>query len=396
MIAEELLTEEQKDIQRAAREFAEREFPNYAEEYDKKEEFPFDLWRKACKFGFVGVFIPEEYGGAGMGMTEYGLIVEEFWRVDAGLGLILSTTFGSEQILLFGSEEQKEEILPKVAKGEAICCACFTEPEAGSDIAGIKTTAKEEGDYFVINGNKIFITNGSIADYYVVLARTDKGEKRHHGLSVFVVEKGSEGLEARKLKDKLGIRASDTAEVFFRNVRVPKKNLVGERGRGFYQAVEFFNVTRIHVAFQAVGIAQGAFELALEYSKNRELFERKLIDFQMTREKLAKMRTEIEAARLLAYQAAMYHDKNGKPDPGLTAMAKYYTAKIAQEVVTESLQIFGGHGFVGNNAISRMYRNVRVLEIYEGSREVELEIIANSILGKYGSVLSKVRRHPMM
>ncbi len=395
MLAEEILTEEQKEIKEAAREFAEKEFPKYAEEYDKREEFPFELWKKAAKLGFIGLFFPEEYGGAGYGITEYCLAVEEFWRVDAGLGLILSSTFGSEMILLFGREDQKEKYLPPLAKGEAISCACFTEPQSGSDLAGIKTTAREKNGYFVINGNKIFITNGSIADFYVVLARTDRGEKRHHGLSVFIVERGAEGLEAKKMRDKLGIRASDTAEVFFKNVKVPKENLVGERGKGFYQAVEFFNVTRIHVAFQAVGIAQGAFELALEYAKNRELFERKLVDFQVTREKLAKMRTEIEAARLLAYQAALYYDKNRKSDPGLTAMAKYYTAKVAQKVVTEALQIFGGHGFV-SSTISRMYRDVRVLEIYEGTREVELEIVANSILGKYGSILSRVRKHPSL
>ena len=215
-------------------------------------------------------------------------------------------------------------------------------------------------------------------------------------MSVFIVEKGTPGLEARKLTNKLGIRASDTAEVVFKNVRVPKENLIGQEGKGFYQTMVFFNVTRIPVAFQAVGLAQGAFELAFEYAKNREVFERKLIDFQMTQEKLAKMRTKVEAARLLATQAALAADKTGMPDPGLTAMAKYFTAKVAQEIVHEALQIYGGYGFMGEQAISRMYRDARILEIYEGTREIELEIIARSLLGKVPSRLGVARKHPLM
>ncbi len=392
-----LLTEEQKAIKEAAREFAEKEFPKYAEECDREEKFPFELWKKAAELGFIGMYIPEEYGGQGLGILDFCLVVEEFWRVDAGLGMILSTTFGSEMIMLFGTEKQKKKYLPPLARGEKICCACFTEPQAGSDIAAVRTRAVKDGDEYVINGTKMFITNGSIADYYIVLARTNPNPpKRHEGLSVFIVEKGTPGLEARKLTNKLGIRASDTAEVVFKDVRVPEENLIGKEGDGFRQAMEFFNLTRIHVAFQAVGLAQGAFELALEYAKNREVFEKKLVDFQMTREKLAKMRTEIEAARLLAIQAALVADKTGSPDPGLTAMAKYYAAKIAQRVVYEAQQLYGGYGFMGDQAISRMYRDVRILEIYEGTREIELEVIARSILGRVPSRLKILRRHPLM
>ncbi len=397
MLADFILTDEQKAIKDAAREFAEKEFPNYAEECDREEKFPFELWKKAAKLGFIGMGIPEKYSGQGLGMLDSCLVVEEFWRVDGGLGMILASTFGSEQIILFGSEEQKEKYLPPLAKGEAICCACYTEPQAGSDVAGIKTRADKDGDEYVINGTKMFITNGTIADYYIVLARTDPNPpKRHHGMSVFIVEKGTPGLEARKLTNKLGIRASDTAEVVFKNVRVPKENLIGQEGRGFYQTMIFFNVTRIPVAFQAIGLAQGAFELAFEFAKNREVFERKLIEFQMTQEKIAKMRTKLEAARLLAYQAAFFQDKMGMPDPGLTAMAKYYTAKVAQEMVHEALQIYGGYGFMGEQAISRMYRDARILEIYEGTREIELEIISRSLLGKIPSRLCGVRKHPLM
>ncbi|WP_290624546.1 acyl-CoA dehydrogenase family protein [Archaeoglobus sp. UBA230] len=397
MLAEFILTDDQKAIKEAAREFAEKEFPNYAEECDKEEKFPFELWKKAAQLGFIGMAIPEEYGGQGLGVLDSCLVVEEFWRVDGGLGQILSTTFGSEQILAFGNEEQKKKYLPPLAKGEKICAACYTEPQAGSDVAGIKTRADKDGDEYVINGTKMFITNGTIADCYIVLARTDPNPpKRHHGMSVFIVEKDMPGVQANKLTNKLGIRASDTAEVVFKNVRVPKENMIGQEGQGFYQTMMFFNVTRIPVAFQAVGLAQGAFELAYHYARNREVFERKLANFQVTQEKLSKMRTELEAARLLAYQAAFFQDKMGMPDPGLTAMAKYYTAKVAQEIVHEALQIHGGYGFMGEQAISRMYRDVRILEIYEGTREIELEVIGRSLLGKIPSRLSSVRKHPLM
>jgi hypothetical protein len=397
MLVEHILTEDQKAIRDAAREFAEKEFPKYSEECDLEEKFPFELWKKAAELGFIGMSIPEEYGGQGMGILETCLVVEEFWRVDGGLGMIMASTFGSEQIQMFGSEEQKKKYLPPLARGEKICAACYTEPQAGSDVAGIKTRADKDGDEYVINGTKMFITNGSIADYYIVLARTDPNPpKRHMGMSVFVVEKHTPGIQTNKLTNKLGIRASDTAEVVFKNVRVPKENLVGREGEGFYQTMMFFNVTRIPVAFQAVGLAQGAFELAFEYAKNRDVFERKLVSFQMTQEKLAKMRTNIEAARLLAVQAALQADKTSMPDPGLTAMAKYFTAKVAQEVVHEALQIHGGYGFMGEQAISRMFRDARILEIYEGTREIELEVVARSLLGKVPSVLGMVRKHPLM
>jgi alkylation response protein AidB-like acyl-CoA dehydrogenase len=397
MLSEFILTDEQKAIKDAAREFAEKEFPKYAEECDREEKFPFELWKKAAELGFIGMSFPEDYGGQGAGILDSCLVVEEFWRVDGGLGQILSSTFGSEQILMFGNEEQREKYLPPLAKGKKICCACYTEPQAGSDVAGIKTRADKVGDEYVINGTKMFITNGTIADYYIVLARTDPNpKKRHHGMSVFIVEKGTPGLEAKKLHNKLGIRASDTAEVVFKNVRVPKENLIGEEGNGFYQTMMFFNVTRIPVAFQAVGLAQGAFELAFNYAKNRELFEQKLIDFQVTQDKLAKMRVKLECARLLAYQAAYLQDKQGMPDPGVTAMAKYYCAHAANEIVNEALQIHGGYGYMGEQAISRMYRDVRILEIYEGTREIELEIIARSLMGRVPSKLSQIRKHPLM
>jgi hypothetical protein len=327
-------------------------------------------------------------------MLDACLVVEEFFRVDAGIGMILASTFGSEMLMFFGNEEQKQKYLPPLCEGKAICGAAFTEPAAGSDVAGIKMKAEKDGDEYILNGTKTFITNGTIADWFVVLARTDpNAEKRHQGMSVFIVDANSEGLTRTKIKNKLGIRSSDTAELSFKNVRVPAENLVGQEGNGFMQAMMFFNTTRIPVAFQAVGIAQGAFELAFEYSKNREIFGRKLKDFQLTQDKFAKMRTEIEAARLLAVQAAMQAD-TGMPDPGLTAMAKYYCGKTAVKVCDEALQIFGGYGYIGEYPISRYYRHAKITELYEGTKEVEKEIIARSLYGKVPSRIAVLRKPP--
>ncbi len=394
MLLDVLLNDEQKAIKEAAREFAEKEIASVAEEYDLKEEFPWDVFKKAVKLGFIGMGIPEEYGGQGLKMLDACLVVEEFFRVDAGVGMILASTFGSEMLMYFGTEEQKQKYLPPLCEGKTICGAAFTEPAAGSDVAGIKMKAIKEGDEYVLNGTKTFITNGTIADWFVVLARTDpNAEKRHQGMSVFIVDANSEGLTRTKIKNKLGIRSSDTAELSFKNVRVPAENLVGQEGNGFMQAMVFFNTTRIPVAFQAVGIAQGAFELAFEYSKNREIFGRKLKDFQLTQDKFAKMRTEIEASRLLAIQAAMQAD-TGMPDPGLTAMAKYYCAKTAVKVCDEALQIFGGYGYIGEYPISRFYRDAKITELYEGTKEVEKEIISRSLYGKLPSQITVLRKPP--
>ncbi len=391
-----LLNDEQKAIRDAAREFAEKEFPPVAEKYDLNEEYPWDIYKKAVKLGFIGMSIPEKYGGQGLKTLDACLVVEEFFRVDAGIGMILAATFGSEMIMMFGNEEQKEKYLPPLAKGKQICGAAFTEPAAGSDVAGIQTKAIKDGDEYIINGTKTFITNGTVADWFVVLARTDpNAKKRHEGMSVFVVEADREGVERTKIKNKLGIRASDTAEITFKNVRVPKENLIGIEGNGFFQAMMFFNTTRIPVAFQAVGVAQGAFELAFAYAKQRELFGRKLIDFQVTQDKFARMRTMIEAARLLAVQAAIQAD-TGMPDPGLTAMAKYFAGKAVVEVVDEALQIHGGYGYIGEYPISRYYRDAKIMEIYEGTKEVEKEIIARSLMGKMPSKIAVLRKPPYM
>ncbi len=375
------LTREQRDIKYAAREFAENEIPKYVRECDEREEFPRKLWKDACKHGFVGVFIDEEYGGHGLGYFENAIIWEEFHRVDPGCGFAaLGTTIGAETLLLHGSEEQKEEYLPGLAKGKSIMCILITEPHAGSDVAGIKTKAVKDRDEWVINGTKTFITNGSIADFGIVLCRTEEEGKRHRKFTTFIVDLKSDGVERRKLTGKMGMRASDTAEVHFDNVRVSEEDMMGERGMGFYNIMDFFNRSRTWVAAQAVGAAQGALELAMRYVKERRAFEQPIANFQGVQFMIAEMATKIEAARCITYEACRAID-NGKVDPELSAMAKWYSARIAVEVADDALQLHGGYGYFDEYPISKFYRDVRVLEIYEGAREIEKWLIGRRLLG---------------
>lgn len=378
------LTEEQKDIIKAAREFAEGEFPDLAQECDRKEEFPRHLWEKACELGFVGVFIPETYGGAGLGFSEHCLINEEFWRVDPGIaGSILSATFGSEMIKLFGTEEQKKKWLTPLVQAKAITGAAITEPDAGSDVSSVSTTATLRGDEYVLNGTKMFITNGTIANFLQVLCITEPHVKsRHDRFSVITVETDRKGFEATKLKNKLGIRASDTAEIFFSDVRVPKENLIGTPGRGFQQFMVFFDYTRLHICAQAVGLAQGAMEQAIKHVRERRQFGKPLASFQATQFKIAEMATRIEAGRNL-YQKAAWLVDQGRVEPHLISMAKWFTGATAVRVADEALQLHGGYGFIGDYNIERFYRDSKIVEIYEGTKEIEKIIIARALLGKY-------------
>lgn len=374
------LTEEQVAIQNAARKFAENEFPKYAEELDEKEEYPFDLWKQACELGFIGSWIKEEYNGPGLGFMENCLINEEFWRVDPGCAQVLSAAFGSELIQEEGNEEQKQKYLPPLVAGEKIMGSAITEPNAGSDVAGVKTIAKEDGDEFVINGTKMFITNGTIGHYFTVFCMTDPDvEKRHARFSVLLVEADRPGFTKKKIRNKLGIRASDTAELVFQDVRVPRENLIGERGRGFYNFMEFFDRTRIGVAAHGVGLGQGALDRALKYTQERELFGTVLSNFQVTQFKLAEMATRIEAARNLLYHAAWKLD-NGEIDTKLIAMAKWFSGEVGVRAADESLQMHGGYGFIGEYDISRLFRDSKVVEIYEGTKEIEKTIISRHLL----------------
>jgi alkylation response protein AidB-like acyl-CoA dehydrogenase len=380
------LTAEQKDIIKAARTFAEGEFPEIARECDQKEEFPRHLWKKACQLGFVGVFIEEDYGGPGLGYFEHCLINEEFWRVDPGIGVsILAATFGSEMIQLFGTKEQKKTLLPPLVKGDAITGSAITEPDAGSDVTSVITRAVPTGGEYVINGTKTFTTNGTIANYLQVLCLTNpEAVSRHQRHSVITVATDREGFEATPLKNKLGIRASETAELTFSDVRVPRENLVGKEGEGFHQFMVFFDHTRPHISAQAVGLAQGAMEKALKHVTERRQFGKPLASFQATRFKIAEMATQIEAARNLYYKAAGMLDQ-GKPNSRLISMAKWYAGEVAVRVADEALQLHGGYGYMGDYDVERFYRDAKILEIYEGTKEIEKLIIARSILGRISS-----------
>jgi alkylation response protein AidB-like acyl-CoA dehydrogenase len=376
------LSKEQRDIIKAAREFALGEFPDRAAEFDREETFDLGLWRKACDLGFVGIFIDEAYGGAGMGFLEYCLINEEFWAVDPGMSqAILSTTFGSELLGLFGSEDQRQQIFPQLVSGEAIMATAITEPDAGCDVTGAVTSAVKEGDKWVINGSKMFITNGDLAKYVLVFCMTDPENPSRHGRHSFIlIPTDTPGYESTKIRGKLGIRASDTAELSFNNIRVPITNLVGKEGEGFHELMAFFNRTRLHICAQAVGLARGALEEAIRYTKNRRQFGEALASFQVTQFKIAEMATWIRASRNLYYQAAWSVDR-GKIDHALIAMAKWFSAEMAVRCADEALQMHGGYGYIDEYKVQRLYRDAKILEIYEGTKEMEKTIVARSILG---------------
>ncbi|MGB9629966.1 MAG: acyl-CoA dehydrogenase family protein [Thermodesulfobacteriota bacterium] len=378
------LTQEQKEIQRAAREFIEGECDkDKILELEQRHEFPREIWKKAAKLGFIGIHFPEEYGGQGYGVFENLLVVEEFCRRDSGVGMALSTVdFSSELILKFGTHEQKKRYLIPIAKGEFISGGAYTEPDHGSDITLLSTHAIKKGDIFIINGTKTFITNGTHANFFVVLCQTNpQAQPTYRGQSTIIVERGVEGLDANEISPKMGLRMIPTAELSFSDVKVPVENLIGEENRGFYQVLEFFDESRIEVAAQALGIAQGAFDRALDYSKKRQQFGKRIIDFQATQHKLADMATKIEVAKLLAYKAAWNLDQK-RIDPKLTSMAKMFCARVAVEVADEAIQIFGGYGYITEYEVERFYRDARITEIYEGTKEIQKNTIASVLMGK--------------
>jgi alkylation response protein AidB-like acyl-CoA dehydrogenase len=380
------LTAEQRQIRDEVRKFAENEIKPIASEYDRKEKYPHELVDKAAEMGMTGPHIPIEYGGAGYSNLDTMIIVEELFAADPGVGLsLISTAFGTEAIIEFGTEAQKEEYLQPVALGEKITGAAISEPHAGSDVSSISTSAEKDGDEWVINGNKMWITNGTVADYVVMLCQTDpEASGRYNGFSQIIVETDRDGFEAEKITGKMGIRASDTAELILNDVRVPEENLVGTRGAGFLQQMQFFDATRSAVAAQGVGIARGAADRALEYSSEREQFGRSIGEFQAIQHKLAEMYTQIEAARLLTYKAAWAVD-NDDDNTNLTklaSMAKEYASRIAVDVADEAVQIHGGSGFVDDFDVERFYRDAKITQIYEGTTEIQKNIIARELQGK--------------
>ncbi|MBW2539738.1 MAG: acyl-CoA dehydrogenase family protein, partial [Deltaproteobacteria bacterium] len=342
------LNKSQKEIQKAARDFAKGEFDKeLALELEKNHEFPKKIWQKAGDLGFIGIHFPEEYSGQGLGVLENILVAEEFCRGDSSIGsAVILSNFASECILRFGSDELKERLLPPVAEAKMLSAGAFTEPDHGSDITFMDTTAVKDGDEWVINGTKTFITNGGLAGYYTVLCQTDADVKpSYRGISMLLVEAEREGLSTTDIGAKMGIRLMSTTEVNFKDVRVPASNLIGKEGKGFYQVLEFFDESRILVAAQALGIAQGAFDRALDYVKQREQFGKKIAEFQVTQHKLADMATKIELSRLITYKAAWNFDQ-GRMDPKLTSMAKMYAARSAVEVADEAIQLLGGYGYM--------------------------------------------------
>jgi alkylation response protein AidB-like acyl-CoA dehydrogenase len=379
------LTKEQQEIQKAVRDFVKGEFKkDVIHDLLKMHAFPEAIWKKAADLGFIGIHFPEEYSGQGLGVMENILVCEELCRGDSTVGLCVAIAdFASELILHFGSEEQRQKWLPKVAEGEVLSCGAFTEPDHGSDITSVETTAVKEGDEWVVNGTKTFITNsGPYTGFYNVLCRTDpEVSPPHRGLSVILVESDRPGVSSTDIGEKMGITLTHTAEVNFKDVRVPLSNLVGEENRGFYHVLEFFDESRILVAAQALGTAQGAFDRAVAYVKQREQFGRKIASFQINQHKLADMATKIELARLVTYKAAWNFDQ-GRIDPKLTSMAKMYAARTAVEVADEAIQLLGGYGYMAEYDVERFYRDAKITEIYEGTKEIQKNTIASALLGK--------------
>ena len=374
------LTEEHLMIRDAARNFAQTELLPGVIDRDNKQEFPDELVKKMGKLGFLGIMVDPKYGGSGMDTFSYVLIMEELSKIDASASVIVSVNnslvcYGIEQ---YGSEEQKQKYLTKLATGEFIGAFCLSEPEAGSDATSQKTTAIDMGDHYIINGTKNWITNGGRSDVYLVIAQTDR-DKGHKGINAFIVEKGMEGFDIGPKEDKLGIRGSDTHTLQFNDVKVPKENRIGEDGFGFKFAMKTLSGGRIGIAAQALGIAAGAYELALKYSKERKAFGTEICNHQAIAFKLADMYTDITAARHLVMKAAWDKDEGNDYDIS-GAMAKLYASKVAMEHTVEAVQIHGGNGFVKDYHVERLMRDAKITQIYEGTSEIQKIIISRSII----------------
>ena len=374
------LTEEHTMIRDAARDFARTELLPGVIERDEKQHFPDELVKKMGQLGFMGIMVDPKYGGSGMDAISYVLIMEELSKIDASASVIVSVNnslvcYGLET---YASEEQKQKYLTKLATGEFVGAFCLSEPEAGSDATSQKTTAIDKGDHYVLNGTKNWITNGGRSDVYIVIAQTDR-EKGHHGINAFIVEKGLEGFDIGPKENKLGIRGSDTHTLQFNDVKIPKENRIGEDGFGFKFAMKTLSGGRIGIASQALGIASGAYELALKYSKERKAFGTEICNHQAIAFKLADMYTEIEAARHLVMKAAWDKDQGNNYDVS-SAMAKLYASKVAMEQSVEAVQIHGGNGFVKEYHVERLMRDAKITQIYEGTSEIQKIVISRSVI----------------
>lgn len=377
------LNEEQKQIISAARKFASEQFPKVALECDRQEKYPREIWKMAGELGFMGMFIDSEYGGLGLGALTHAMVMEEFWRVDPGVGNILLAVFGSEIIQAYGSEEQKKKYLEPIATGKAITACAITEPDAGSDIFSVRTRAKQTQEGYLINGSKMFITNGTIADFILVFCLTEpEAAQPTQKFSFFIVENDQPGFQATKLTGKMGIRASDTAILNFDDVVVPWDNLIGDNlGDGFRQVMTLFNLNRIVAAAQGVGVAQGALDKTVKYMKERSQFNKPLASFQGLQFNLADMAASVESARLMYHKAAWLMD-NGIVDRKLISVAKLHAGRIAVKVTDMALQMHGGYGYMDEYDVQRFYRDAKIVEIYEGAKEIEQITIAKELLAE--------------
>ena len=374
------LTEEQAEVQKAARDFAQSQLWEGIIERDNQQKFPAEQVKQMGELGFMGMMVSPEYGGSGMDTVSYILAIEEISKVDASASVCMSVNNSLVCWALekYGTEEQKQKYLKPLASGEKIGAFCLSEPEAGSDATSQRTTAEDKGDYYLLNGTKNWITNGNSASIYLVIAQTDI-DKKHKGINCLIVERGMDGFVVGQKEDKMGIRGSDTHSLMFTDVKVPKENRLGEDGQGFNIAMATLNGGRIGIAAQAVGIAGGALELALKYSKERKTFGKEIHKHQAIAFKLADMATKVEAARLLCLKAAQIKDAGG--DYSLSgAMAKLYASKIAMEVTSDAIQIHGGYGYVKEFHVERMLRDAKITEIYEGTSEIQKIVISRHIL----------------
>ena len=371
------LTAEQRAVRDTVREFAREEVEPVAREHEESGEWPREVWEKAIEADLVGLGIPEEFGGAGMGQVEATIFADEVAYADAGILAAIGTSFGTRMVAEYGTREQKEWILEGVASGDLIGALGNTEPEHGSDAANIETTAERDGDEYVIDGVKTFITHGSIADYVLTMCRT--GGEGHGGISAIIVETDREGFEVEREIETMGWNASDTAQLRYDGVRVPAENLVGQENRGFYQLMEFFEEERVGIAAQALGIARRCLEEAKEYVGEREQFGQPVGEFQAVQHTIAEMAVKVENAKRLTYDAAARVDRDEKPTK-LASMAKLYASEVAEEVASDAIQLHGGNGYTREYPVERQYRHAKIYQIGEGTSEIQKNIIAGELL----------------
>jgi len=375
-----LLSEEQKMIQQLCRQIAEDKIKPVAAEYDKTKKFPWDIIKILAQSDLFAIFVPTEYGGTGGGVLDLCIATEELSRACGGIAVCYAASaLGTFPIILFGNDEQKKKYLPDLASGKKIAAFAITEPEAGSDASAIKTTAKKQGDYYILNGTKHFITNGGEAEVYTIIAMTDK-TKGARGASAFIVEKDAAGFTFGKEEDKLGIRASATRELVFNDCKIPKESLLVKEGMGFIVTMKTFDMSRPGVAAQALGIAQGALEAAVRYAKERQQFGKSISSFQGIQWMLADMATEIEAARSLVYSVARAIDAGTKDISKDSAMAKLYASDVAMRVSTDAVQIFGGYGYMKDYPVEKYMRDAKITQIYEGTNQIQRNIIALQLI----------------